>query len=479
MPADEDRVLVVPLRGPGWRDDVEVRRPTRSRPPAIFHVPMTNARDAPIRPIVVQVRYTEGVSRRPGGWDTWHVKIYRCANEGEADALRRYLRRQTSDIQRANAQVEGPSRIPIQPPWAVVPVQIVGGDGQIDNLDGSTFTEPGIDETILVERTRSILPSWFDDPIPVPELYLLAFSPWMQRLSWDPFLTNPGIEHLVDFLSLAKGLDVLHLRGTVHCDIKPDNVCRYNTPRTSGYVLIDADAAARVDPVPIYPRTSEPYVYQGIRAWRDRQTANRERWQRSGRDPAHFVPEAIDPAMLWAQDRFSFALVVLVALAGRDWVESTLLATQDDEGQERRRADDPDAVMEELARHWPATATRDWTELITTVSEPFTSDIEVRRWSAADWIERLIGSERRCVRVPPEPAPDHSHPHRRDLALILSAANRSPAPGPERVTRVYAAIQRRAETLALRAAVIAALTAAAVPILLALFIVVSKFGLEK
>jgi hypothetical protein len=420
----------------------------------------------PLRQITARVLYTTATNQtKDTGWGTWHVKIYHCQNQGDADLLRRHLRRQAADIQRANTHIEGPARTPIRPPWAVVPVQIVTGDRSTDPGQAAPPTDI-VRADDIIDRIRATLPSWFGVEDPQPELFLLAFSPQLEQVPWLPYRTVPGVEHLVDFLSMAKGLDTLHKRGTVHCDIKPDNVCRYNsTDVGSGFVLIDADAATRMNPPPKALRTTERYVYKGIRDWLKYEFHKKL---------------AIDAGRLRAQDRFGFAIVVLVALAGRDWVETELLTHQDDEGEEIRRADDQPAVINALRQHW-----RDdrWEPLILAAAEPFDSRIEDWDWSAAEWIERLLEADRASARLASTAVAKAlaGPPTRmdRDLQKIRDYARAIPASRPQAVQRAYEGVQRRADAVAARAAVFSALPWALIPVVVVLVVLIGALGLGK
>ncbi len=186
----------------------------------VFEVPTPSGRRTLIR---TDVFYTRATNRLAKVWQSWHVKVYRCATPGDADTLRQYLRRQAIDIQAANADLEGPARTPVEPPWAVVPVQVVRGDGHHDSLDGSVLTELAAPPAELMHRVGQELPAWFEEAVPSPELYVLAVSPHVEQIRWSPFLARPATEELADFAGMAAGLDALHRLGMAHCDIKPDN----------------------------------------------------------------------------------------------------------------------------------------------------------------------------------------------------------------------------------------------------------------
>jgi hypothetical protein len=232
-------------------------------------------------------------------------------------------------------------------------------------------------------------------------------------------------------------------------------------------VLIDTDAVTQLSPPPVSLRTSPRYEYVGVRNWR-------------GNDARHTY--AIDPGVLRAQDRFGFALVVLTALAGRDWVTRVLLWTGDT-GDGRRPIEDRAQVAAALRRHWPDTRDRAWAPLIDALVEPFGTEIEVENWSSAGWIARLLDAERQCVRSadadpPPLPQGDVIR-FRNELAQIRSEARALPAPRPERVRHAYDALARHADDVVMRNAAISALTWAGALIGVVLVLVISALGLEK
>jgi hypothetical protein len=436
MTQRDETQLVLTLGGFRWQAELLVEPPRVGAGEQIrkFDVPPLGGSGAPLQRISTSVRYTRAVNRNATGWQQWHVKVYRCATQDEAEALRLYLRQQAVDIQRANAQLDGPSRGPVEPPWAVVPVQIVTGDGRGD--DGSDHTELAAPAERLDAQVRGALPAWLVDEPPTPELYLLAVSPLVDQVRWRGFRPHPAVEHLADFKGMATGLDTLHHLGMVHADIKPENVCRYRAGRSTGFVLIDIDAATRFVPPPVTLRSTRAFQYRGIKLAVERG---------AGRLEAH---------VLRAHDRFGFALVVLAALAGREWVEGTLLSGTH-EGHSRRPVDDQERVAELLSTHWRDSADRWWAPLIDVVVEPFgTTDIEDDDWSARQWLERLLVAEKRCV-VPRQP-PDRTLPQAppelftEEIARIRAEANQLPAPRTQRVEYAYDAIQRHAQAVALR-----------------------------
>lgn len=427
---------VINLIGPGWRAELAIEPPALPvrRRTVEFDVPTPSGRRTLIQ---TDVFYTRATNRLAKAWQSWHVKVYRCATPGDADTLRQYLRRQAIDIQAANADLEGPARNPVEPPWAVVPVQVVRGDGHHDSLDGSVLTELAAPPAELIHRVGQALPAWFEEQVPSPELYVLAVSPHVEQIRWSPFLARPATEQLADFAGMAAGLDALHRLGMAHCDIKPDNTCRYHTEQSAGFVLIDTDAATRLSPPPVSLRLTKTYMYRAVAAGR------------------------YDAAALRAHDRFGFALVVLAALAGLDWVQQGLLRFPDDDVRRPRPADDRDAVAQALRRHWPDTGGYSWQPLIEIASEPFGGDIEHDDWSALTWVARLMDAERRCVpgrRPGPRRALPRADPGRfsAEITRIRAEAMAGPASLPERVQHGYAAVERRANAIALRTAAVTA-----------------------
>lgn len=413
-------------------------------------VPPT-ASDLPPRRVTATVRYTTARNVGSAGWPVWHVKIYECDTVGDAEALRHHLIRQATAIAYANDRLPRPpgsartSQTSIDPPWAVVPVHVVRGDG-LQRGDESVRTELTAPAERVIDTVTRTLPAWFGDAASTPERYVVLLSPYLDQVAWAPPRASPATEQLVDFVDLAAGLDRLHQVGTVHCDINPDNVCRYTTGRASGYVLIDTDAVTQIDPLPHSVRTTTRYEHAGLR-----------RWRISGARP-ELGP---DPNLLRAHDRFGFALVVLAALAGRDWVEKVLLREDEDTGT--RRVDSGEAVAEALRGLWVDTRSRRWASLIETLGEPFGPLIEDSSWSAARWIARLLEAERHAVPVPVPAAQPYVPVDRftADLARIRADAHRLPTTRPERLLRAYAAVENAAHAVAVRAAIHASLHLAA------------------
>lgn len=429
-----DPPLVIRLTGPGWKAELVVRPPDQSRAhPVRFEV-------QPGHFVTTNVRYTVADNRRTG-WPEWHVKIYQCGHEGDAAALRLHLHRQAVALRRVNSGLPDSARIPIEPPWAIVPVYVVRGDGQEDDVEGEVRTQLGIADAVIVEQMQQAMPSWFQDAdrTPRPGRYLIAVSPFVEKLPWDQDNLGdaPGIEHLPGYETLARGLDELHRLRWVHCDITPENLCRYRTEHASGFVLIDTDAASAIVPPPTNIRTTPRYEYDKIRAYR----------QRLGQEPV-----ATDQRELLGHDRFGFALVVLCALAGRGWVEPILLRTDDTGLGCGRPVDDRDRVRTLLTNRWPDAR---WRELIEVAAEPFVDPtcprgIEQDGPWAYPWYCRLREAVASSEPVDPQAAL-LIQAFRRELDRLHE--ERALAPRLERVHEAYSAIEQRAHAVAVRTAV--------------------------
>ncbi|WP_305789962.1 hypothetical protein [Symbioplanes lichenis] len=437
--AEHDDDLVVDLSGPQWQALLTVAPPGHEPPKTVdFDVPPTGGGQE-LRRIGTQVVFTTARNER-SGWPAWHVKIYTCASLGDAETLRQYLNAQASALQRANTYLPGAARrTPIEPPWAVVPVQVVRGDGRLEQLSGAVTTRLGVPSDQIVAQLESRLPRWIGGAR--PDLVLLAVSPQIEALPWEPLRHWPGTEHLADFAQLAAGIDQLHQLRWAHCDIKPENVCWCAHQDGSGYVLIDTDAATQADPPPRALRGTALYEYTGLRALRLD-------------DPEGL--RHLTPGLLYAQDRFGFLTVVLSALAGRHWVDHTLLGPDPDDPS-RRVADSAEAVRHALRAHWPDPR---WAPLADALAHPFGPDGRIALEAPGPWAETWLSgvrdAERRCADGDPGdgPWPDESlvHTFARDLERIRDHALRGPATRPERVHLAYRAIGEAAQEIALRRA---------------------------
>ncbi|MEV8510753.1 serine/threonine-protein kinase [Dactylosporangium sp. NPDC051484] len=460
--------LVIKLDGPGWRAELHVAEPSGAARTAEFDVPLTQGKNAHRQHLVTEVRYTTATNWLRTGWEKWFVKVYHCRDNYDAELLRRYLGQQSAAIQTANAELPGPSRIQVDPPWAAVPVHIVRCDGLADNV-GPVRTELAATPQEIADKVRLDLPAWLTSAGPHPERYLLAISPFMELLRWDAYHNWPATEHLRDFEGMAAGLDMLHRMGTVHCDIKPDNVCRYNTHRVSGYVLIDTDSVTQFEPPPKSVRATKPYHYRGLSDW----FAN-----------AKVSHLGVDPAILRAHDRFGFAVVVLTALAGRDWVDRVLLRNPDltytdSDVDGPRTADSREHVKRALRQHWPnRDPRRQWDPLIDALAEPFGREIEAPDWWLTAWIARVIEAEQRCVVGPEqEQVFEVADPakYRTQLDDIRSRAARRPARREDVARMGYEAVAQAGVSAARKTAIgnLLLWSLVAVPVFLLVFTLIN------
>ncbi|WP_436529277.1 hypothetical protein [Actinoplanes sp. HUAS TT8] len=369
------------------------------------------------------------------GWRHWHVKIYRCASGPDAGLLRRHLHQQAAALQRVNSYLPAPRRRQaIEPPWAVVPVQVVRGDGGLDKIDDFVRTVLGASEEDIVARLRRHLPDWLGTTVR-PEEILFAVSPRIDELTWEDTNSHPATEHLEAFATLAAGLDHLHGNGWVHCDIKPDNVCRCTYGGRTDYVLIDTDAATRADPPPPRVRSSPRYAYRGIRE----------------------SDHALSAGLLYAQDRFGFLTVLLSALAGREWVDRVLLAEDPEDRDGGRIADSGDRVARALAALWPDDR---WQPLREVLAEPFGTGphgqiaLEHPAPWAAGWLDRVRAAEARCgdpVRAVRRTAvPISGLVSDAEVERVRIAARAHPAGRNQRVRLAYSAIAQGAQATAAR-----------------------------
>ncbi|GIE90225.1 protein kinase family protein [Actinoplanes regularis] len=438
MSDPDSRSLTIELEGSPRRARLTVAPPVSGQPKAVEFavVPDHGGPAGQLVRIDAEVIFTTASNERDG-WRDWHVKIYRCANGEEASALREHLHRQAAALQRVNSYLPAPQRRQaIEPPWAVVPVQVVRGDGQLEEMANVVTTRLGVPLDQIVARLRQHLPAWLGDRAR-PEEILFAVSPQIDPLRWEDTNPHPATEHLEPFLTLAAGLDHLHSHGWAHCDIKPDNVCRCTYAGRTDYVLIDTDAATRAEPPPQTLRTSQLYEYRGLRQLR----------LRPGHEPS--------AGLFYAQDRFGFLTVVLSALAGREWVDRVLLAPDPEDRYGGRIVDSGERVDQALAALWPDERWRPLRELL---AEPFGTGprgqiaLEHPDPWAADWLNRVREAEARCV-DPVRSAARRGTPAPwlvtdAEVERVRAAAQAHPAGRNQRVRLAYSAVARGAQAAA-------------------------------
>ncbi|SCL34516.1 hypothetical protein GA0074692_3851 [Micromonospora pallida] len=425
-----DTELVFTLIGPGWTAKLLIEQPPPAEPKRVgFAVPAIDDDPAPLH-VEAEVIFTtaRNLLMESGGWRRWHVKIYRCATQGDAENLLRFLTRQTEYVQRANRALG--ARNPMRPPWGVVPVQIVRGDWLSQAVGGAQPTQLG-EDVHAMEETAGGFPSWYAPDMLAAARTLLAVSPYVDEIEWvNRYDDDPVTEHLQRFTGLADGLDAMHRNDIAHCDIKPDNVCRVTLPGSTAYVLIDADAAIRVTPPPRYPRFTPTYSYGNLR-----------RFAAESRQYDRKVPAGI----LYAQDRFGFALVLLSMLGGYYWVRSSLLHEDSGPPGRNRNADSHHLAVRELELRFPGER---WDKLRTVLGEAFSQQIEDPEWSTADWVNRLVAA----AGVEEDQRDEELQRYAEDVRQILRRAREHTQTGIELVEDGYEAALAQAQIVARRTA---------------------------
>ncbi|MBN1174057.1 MAG: phosphotransferase [Micromonosporaceae bacterium] len=436
-PQQADDHLIVKVRRRGWRAYLAVQPPTEYAERTVtFGVAPLGPADNQRLTIRATVRYTTATSTTPGTWPRWHAKIYRCATQGEAEALRTHLTEQATKLD-VNHLLPTAGSNPARPPWAIVPVFVRRGDGREDPNSAPPTSFPSGDEQ---EQVRTSLPAWCGGPVTSPELYLFALSPQVDRLSWqdndDEDLSQPRVEQLDDFVTLAAGLDLLHQRGWVHGDIKPDNVCQADT---TGYALIDADSATRMNPAPTALRITPAYAYGPLR----QHLAQRMDGRR---------PRPPDSKLLIAHDRFGFALLVVSELAGRYRAEE--LVSVDDDPSDRRPIDDHDTVVEWLSRWWGPR----WRPLIEVLAQPFgpvgTPAGSIESYDPSEhWLTAWVGQLRASAQPVDRPSEPPAAPGRyaEELDRIRAVAGGQRVAKARRAPVAWAAVEQVALEVAMRA----------------------------
>ena len=349
-----------------------------------FPIP-TSSPERPSRDIYAQVLYTRAVGRVPVAGD-WHVKIYRCATPQHAARLRAYLRTQAVLIEQVNAAADG---MPQEPPWAIAPVHVLTLDS--GHQDGPRPTDLALGDQEIRDDPDNRLSAWFGFAgQPQPDCFILVVSPLLARVGWAPAQlrrSSPGVDQLPALTALAIGLDACHERDIAHCDVKPENVCRFlrlDGAGPPGYVLVDGDAVTRTTGGLSALRFTPSYASAEIitRARRLRAPDRKD------------VP--LTALELREHDRFGFVLVVLTAVAGEDRVSGLLI--ENDDG--KRGVDEPDAVAATLRDVWPV----QWVPFVTELLAPFAANALVGDdWTASGWLARLSA---RADPLPVERRPD-------------------------------------------------------------------------
>jgi len=358
-----------------------------------FPIP-TSTPQSPHRDIHTQVLYTRGAGRVSVTAD-WHVKIYRCATPQHAAWLRTYLRTQAVLIEQINATAGG---TPQAPPWAIAPVHV------IPPHSGRSLptTDFAFGERDISDDPENRLSAWFGvTGKPQPDCFVIVVSPLLNKVEWpdSEHRTNaPGGEQLPALAALAAGLDACHDRDLAHCDVKPDNVCRYVQPDGStGYVLVDGDAVTRLSGSVSALRFTPAYASAEIIA--------RARQVRAPDRPD--VPlKALD---LREHDRFGFVLVVLTAVVGRDRIAGLIAENHDG----KREIDVPDAVERAFRFYW----SDEWRPFVDELLTPFEPDALVGdNWTAERWLKELDTSgtparpeEIELAKEPPAPGQHARH----------------------------------------------------------------------
>jgi hypothetical protein len=388
--------------------------------------------DRPIRYLDVQVLYTQG-TRKSEIPDDWHVKIYRCATPQHADQLRRYLRTQAALIDRVNAAIGGTGQAP---PWAIAPVTVLSAGTWYHG--GQQATNMHTTEREVVDDPENRLSAWFGVPEqPQPHCYVIAVSPLLRGVHWaDSTLRRgaPGVEQLPELMTLAEGIDRCHELDIAHCDIKPDNVCRYlRAGGGSGYVLIDGDAVAHTRGRIADLRLTRTYASPVIKALLRR---------------SHDRHAEVD---LRENDRFGFVLVTLAAVAGADRV-AALLARDESGGSP---IDSPEIVTRALATYWP----EQWSAFAAALAAPFQYDALVGDdWTAMGWLTWLTQLSQPMAIQPQRVEPGRQVPHAlpdgrygRHVAEIRDEVRGVPRGLTAVVPAVVEAVQRHQFTVARKA----------------------------
>ncbi|MFC7616474.1 hypothetical protein ACFQV2_26415 [Actinokineospora soli] len=190
-----------------------------------------------------------------------------------------------------------------------------------------------------------------------------------------------------------------------------DNICRaVFEDSSSGFVFIDGDSVRSV--------TCDAAEFRGTPTWVSKRTLRQLK--------------AGGPVDLRAHDRFCFALVVLIAVAGQERVRDLMAGAV---GQPRP-VDSYDDVLSALRRAWPGPRWRAFTEEL---AAPFAPDVlSEKNWLTADWVARL--------RAALTPLPPCGHPSCTPDACSGTRTD-DDVPFPGEFGREVAAIRARVRTV--------------------------------
>lgn len=305
----------------------------------------------------------------------WHVKLYRCQTPQHADFLRAHFQSQAEHIEQLNLREEGSQH---RPPWAIAPVFVLD-PGRIGTLGPSPSTDYGAPHVPAIpDRT---LAGWFGlSEAVMGDCYVLVASRFLEPVQWPEAVENPtpNLLQLVKFQRMASGLDAFHRTEVAHCDVKPDNIRRYE----SDYVLVDGDSVTELEARPTHLPFTEPWARSDLITW--------SQAPEIGRTP-------LRKAQLVDHDRFAFALVVLNAVVDSAWRESIHPHTG------RRVSDSPCDVYTSLVAHWGPGSEG----LAGVLTEPFDKESMLAGgWTLRAWLDRAIDVARRPIRADDDAEPD-------------------------------------------------------------------------
>ncbi|GAA4740998.1 hypothetical protein [Gordonia alkaliphila] len=328
----------------------------------------------------------------------WHVKLYRTATKAHTAALTDLLGRQIAHLAAAGSEF----------------LPMVHLAGAIDpHSDDSSPRGAGVAQPPLYDQGLS---RWFGI---APSGDLSAFTAVASRhLTTIPWHQDSGrglvIHTATRYAGLAAALDLLHSTGSVHGDLKADNVCVRPDLPGQPFVLIDSDAVALIKQSQDYLRgtlfTCSPNFRRG-------------------------APDA-DPHLLRTNERYSFVLLVLRTLL--DAQEFSRLAP-DRTGA--RPIEDLQFVVDTLTHRWSPAASHQIDVIRYGLDERVWRDDDA---SLAHWLTNLVAqppAPHRPPTSPPTTAPtdvraaQHAPPPAQLLAQQLKPEFRTLADGLLQKTR--------------------------------------------